>query len=116
GESAADHRLPRVPKQRMQQPARIVRRPGQGNSWLEVVLVPVVHGLSAVDRPGFVDYDWFDEVIALCRRRKALLEICPEGNGRLHLESLGFIHGAFEAVEAPKSASDEDAASMRPGS
>ena len=87
----------------MQQPARIVRRPSHGDARLEVVLVPVVHRLSAIDGAGAIDNDWVAEIVALSRGSEALLKIRSKRHCGLHFKPIRLVHGTFQAVTKSQS-------------
>src|SRR5467141_3902276 len=82
----------------MQKSLGIVGGPSHRDAWLEVVLVPVIHWLSAVDWAGAIDDDRVDEIIALSRGGEALLKIGSKRHGGLHFKTLRLVHRALQAV------------------
>src|SRR5215472_3288735 len=79
-----------------------MRRPGRGDTRLEIVFVPVVHGLAAIYRARTVDDDGSDEITSLRCRREAVLEVCSKRYRGLNFETLGFVDRALQAVAQPK--------------
>src|SRR5205823_10800160 len=75
-----------------------VERPCQRNARLEIVFVPVVHGLPAINRAGSVNNDWINKVRASFTCCNPLRKILAKWNCGLDFETLRLIYGPFEAV------------------
>src|SRR5690242_15844131 len=102
GKPAAHNRLASIAEKGVQQSSGRARGPRQSNAWLEVVLVPVVHGLPAINWPRPVNDDRVAEVIPLSGRSQALLKIRPQRDCGLNFKSLSLVDGALQTVAKSK--------------